>query len=226
MQYAARTRAEIVAEYTASAAARDEHAQAKWGSDASMRGRFQFALEKVDWAGVQRWLDVGCGPAGLFAEADAAGLSCAERVGVDVTPAMLAAARQRGYACPTRFVEADLADLPAEPREFDLVTAIGLLQQCGLTPAAALRACAAPLRVGGQLFLTTKNLAWAEFASGRLAPEPTHSWFTPTELTAALAAAGMEVAELAGLLPREQRVVPPTESHTLYILARKRGEAS
>ena len=155
-------------------------------------------------------LDVACG-------SGAASVWLAERGltvwGVDVSAAAIEQARDlatcHGLSDRCRFLVADLEAMPCRVSDFDLVTLVGVLQQCGAAPERALPACVAPLQAGGQLFLTTKNLEWEAFGDGRLRPDESHSWFRYAELTAVLAKCDVEVVCSGGFLPSIRRVGRP-----------------
>jgi SAM-dependent methyltransferase len=212
---------EIIAEYAEASHKPADFEKAKWGSQASMLNRFRLGLSVIDWEAVRRWLDIGCGTGGFFALVEEAGHRFDALVGVDITPEGLRYARERSYASPASFVEADLEALPDGLADFDLVTLVGVLQQCGAPPERALAASAAPLKPGGQLFLTTKHLGWKAFGEGGLTPEPNHSWFDYEELAGIVRDVGFQIVESGGFLPREGKTVPLHQSHTLFLLGKK-----
>jgi SAM-dependent methyltransferase len=214
------TKGDVIAEYRATAGKSLEHEKAKWGSEASMTARYRLGLSIIDWRHVRRWLDVGCGTGLFFALAEAEGLRFDDLCGADITKEMIEQARRRSYASPTRFIEMDLEYLsPDHP--YDLVSLVGVLQQCGCGPKRAIAPCVRALRDAGLIFLTTKHIGWESFTSGRAVPEPSHSWFNFGEIRDTLGALGVEIIESGGFLPRENRVVPIERSHTFYILGRK-----
>jgi SAM-dependent methyltransferase len=126
-----------------------------------------FYRKLFDENGVRAVLDCGCGPGldvKLFAELGR------EAWGVDVSPAMLARAREnlRAYGEAVRVIEADFRELPERVgREFDAVTCLsGPLLELS-DDAEAVRALAsmkAVLRPGGILILTqgTTDKQWRE----------------------------------------------------------------
>lgn len=212
---------DIIAEYSASSSISDPHAKAKWGSPEGMINRFRLTLRTVDFAHVRTWLDLGCGTGHLFALAEETGHRLERMTGVDITPGMIAAATRNTYHSPIEFICKGIMDLDDGLGQFDLVTMIGILQQCAAPPQAILPCCIQRVRPGGQLFLTTKNLAWSRFTSGELQPEAGHSWFHYQELANLLETGGMHILQCGGFLPREDKIVPLEESHTLYILGRR-----
>ena len=211
----------VVAEYAKASRSPMDFGKAKWGSQASMLNRFRLGLSIIEWQAVKRWFDVGCGTGQFFTLVEEAGHRFEELVGVDITPEILLDARSRAYASPANFVEADLEAMPGYLIDFDLITLVGVLQQCGTAPEHALAACIQRLRLGGQLFLTTKHLGWKAFTDGSLTPEPSHSWFDYGELAGIIQNLGIEIVRSGGFLPREGELIPLEQSHTLYILGKK-----
>ena len=174
---------------------------ARAGVQAAVRARvLSLAAEAAPEA--RRVLDVGCGTGRLLADLTAPerarpGLRAA---GLDLARGMCAAARA---AAPAAAVAAgDAEALPFRDGAFDLVLSTSTFQWLPrLGPA--LRECARVLAPGGRLVLalfaerTLHELrtAWREAAAGRL-PDRTHRFFTPGEVAAALAAAGLAGVEV------------------------------
>lgn len=207
--------------YTQSCGNSEEHEKNKWGSPESMLNRFQLALDVVDWTKVRRWLDVGCGTGVLFTCAAKAGLRSTEMVGADITPAMIEEAARRPDRAPATFIMADLESLPTNLGVFDAVSAIGVLQQCGIPIDRALSALASVTAPGGQLYLDTKNIGWRSFREDGLIPETAHSWFDWDELQVAVTTAGFNIVRFGGFLPSNGHLVPMDDSHTLFLLAKR-----
>lgn len=154
-------------------------------------------------------LDVGCG-AGLLSEAMAG--EGARVTGIDLSPELIDVAQlhllESGRQAEYRVVSAE--DLAAErPGSFDAVTCMEMLEHVP-DPASVLRACFTLLAPGGMLLLSTLNRTPAAFALAivgaeyvaRLLPKGTHdyrSFIKPSELAAALRAAGFELRDVSGL---------------------------
>ena len=171
--------------------------------------RLAFIAERAGGLAGRRVADVGCG-GGLLAEAMAR--AGARVVGLDASEAALQVARLHAAEAG---VEVDYRPGTAEalaaemPESFDVVTCMELIEHVP-DPASLIRACARLARPGGHVFLSTLNRtpkAWllavvgAEYVLGLL-PRGTHDWrrfVRPSELDAWARAAGLELAELAGL---------------------------
>jgi len=155
-------------------------------------------------------LDVGCG-GGLLSEAMAK--EGADVTAIDLAPDLVKVARLHGLESGVKVdyrVQA-VEDLAAErPGAFDAVTCMEMLEHVP-DPAAILRACAALLRPGGRLFVSTLNRTPAAFALAivgaeyiaRLLPTGTHRYsefIKPSELAAWLRAAGLQLEDVSGLM--------------------------
>lgn len=155
-------------------------------------------------------LDVGCG-AGLLSEALAQ--SGAQVTALDLSPELIKIARlhrlESGVSVDYRLQSTE--SLAAEMSErFDAVTCMEMLEHVP-DPQAIIRACAAMLKPGGRLFVSTLNRTPAAFALAivgaeyvaRLLPKGTHQYrdfIRPSELAAWLRAAGLQLEDVSGLM--------------------------
>ena len=166
-----------------------------WGGD----------VESVKPLAGKRALDVGCG-AGLLCE-PLARLG-AEVTGVDAAPQNIAAAKAhaRGAGLAIDYRDGELSALGLE--QFDLVTAMEVLEHVADKPAF-LASLAAHLAPGGLMVLSTPNrtaasrllLVGAAEAMG-MVPKGTHDWddfVTPEELRDLLAGAGLAMGPPRGI---------------------------
>ena len=156
-----------------------------------------------------RVLDVGCG-GGILTEALAR--SAAAVTGIDAAPEVIAVARDHAQTNGLRIdyqittAEALAAQSPAT---FDCVVAMELLEHVP-APATLILALRELVRPGGDIFLSTINRtprAYAQAVLGaeyllRLLPIGTHDYrqfIKPSELAAALRAAGLGLRRIHGL---------------------------
>lgn len=154
-------------------------------------------------------LDVGCG-AGLLSEALAR--EGAKVVATDLAPELIKVAKLHKLESRIE-VDYRLQSVEAlaeqQPGSFDAITCMEMLEHVP-DPAAIIVACAALLKPGGKLFLSTLNRTPAAFALAivgaeyvaRLLPKGTHHYqdfIKPAELGAWLRAAGLRLEDVSGL---------------------------
>ncbi|KPF78200.1 3-demethylubiquinone-9 3-methyltransferase [alpha proteobacterium AAP81b] len=159
-------------------------------------------------------LDIGCG-AGLMTEPLAR--MGAEVTGIDAAPENIAAAEAHaaagGLAIGYRALSVE--ELAAEGVSADIVTCFEVVEHVA-DRDSFFAALARLVRPGGLVVMSTPNrtpLSWAVLIAGaeylaRAIPRGAHDWqkfMTPAELTAALAAVGIEVTATRGLGWRPDR---------------------
>jgi 2-polyprenyl-6-hydroxyphenyl methylase / 3-demethylubiquinone-9 3-methyltransferase len=156
-----------------------------------------------------RVLDVGCG-GGLICE-PLARLG-AHVSGLDPSPENIAAARDHaaGQRLNIDYRVGRVEELTSEGLSFDALVCLEVIEHVP-DPAPFLKACATLMRPGALLLLSTINrtlkayllaIVAAEYLL-RWLPVGTHRWdrfVTPRELTAQLAAAGLTIGALTGLV--------------------------
>jgi 2-polyprenyl-6-hydroxyphenyl methylase/3-demethylubiquinone-9 3-methyltransferase len=170
--------------------------------------RARYVAERASLAGV-RVLDVGCG-GGLLAESLAragAGVTA-----IDLAPSMVETARMHaldsGLSIDYR-VESAESLLTAHAGKFDVVTCMEMLEHVP-DPGGTLDVLGRLARRGGHVFISTINRNLKSFALAivgaeylaRLVPRGTHEYdrlLKPSEVARFARAAGLEVADIAGL---------------------------
>ncbi|MEA2863765.1 MAG: 2-polyprenyl-6-hydroxyphenyl methylase / 3-demethylubiquinone-9 3-methyltransferase [Bradyrhizobium sp.] len=175
--------------------------------DAAAR-KFERNVKSLNCLSGMRVLDIGCG----------AGLLCepftrlgAQVIGVDPSASNIAAARLHAdkghlaidYRCTT------VEEMDGRER-FDIVLAMEVIEHVS-DVGMFLNHCAAMLKPGGMMVISTLNRNWksfalaivgAEYVLGWL-PRGTHQWdkfITPNELEAALERHGLRVIEQTGVI--------------------------
>ena len=183
-------------------------------------------------------LDVGCG-GGILSEGMAS--MGAHVTGIDLSDKALKVAKlhllESGHHVDYRKITVDSL-AKEQPQHFDVVTCMEMLEHVP-DPAAAILALAELARPGGDVFVSTLNrtpraylraVLGAEYLL-RLLPRGTHSYekfIRPSELAAWGRAAGLELADVAGIdydpFARTARLV--TDARVNYLMQLRKPAAS
>ena len=207
-----------------------------WARDCAVRHFRREAEAGPPLAGLEI-LDVGCG-AGLFAE-PLARLG-GEVLGIDPAPTSIGVARRHAEETGAKLAYrvATLEEVAAEPRRFDVVSAMEVVEHV-VDPARFVALAASLLKPGGLFLSSTLNRTLKSFALAIVGAEyvlrwlepGTHRWeqfVTPEEFTVAARAAGMKVMERRGvaydLLRRNWRLSDDLSVN--YLFAAKKPKAA
>jgi 2-polyprenyl-6-hydroxyphenyl methylase/3-demethylubiquinone-9 3-methyltransferase len=169
--------------------------------------RARYVLERAKLAGA-RVLDVGCG-GGLLAESLAK--AGADVTAIDLAPTMIETARLHALDSGLKIdyqVESAESVLERAAR-FDVVTCMEMLEHVP-DPAATVAVLGGLVKPGGDVFISTINRNLKSFALAivaaeyvaRLVPRGTHEYerlLKPSEIARFARAAGLDVADIAGL---------------------------
>jgi 2-polyprenyl-6-hydroxyphenyl methylase / 3-demethylubiquinone-9 3-methyltransferase len=206
-----------------------------WARDLIVR---HFKLEApvgAPLAGVSL-LDVGCG-ACLFAE-PLARLG-ADVVGVDPAAAAIEAGRRHAEETGAKlsYRAATVEELAAEPRRFDVVSAMEVIEHTA-DPKLFVATAASLIKPGGLLLASTLNRTLRSFALAIVGAEyvlrwlepGTHRWeqfVTPLELTGFARAAGLRRGSLRGMVydpfGRDWRLSSDTAVNYLFAARKPEG---
>ena len=172
--------------------------------------RLNYIDERCPLAG-KKAIDIGCG-GGLLSEGMAQ--RGADVTGIDMGEAPLAVAKLHGLesGISVDYQQVTVEQLAGDPEhacQYDLVACLEMLEHVP-DPASVVKACAALLKPGGHLFVSTINrnpksflfaIVGAEYVL-RLLPKGTHEWqkfIRPSEMSDHLRHAGLEVTDLTGM---------------------------
>lgn len=198
-----------------------------WDAESEFKPLHQINPVRLGWIESQcplagkRVLDVGCG-GGILS--DSMARRGASVLGIDLASRALKVARLHAMEAGTEGVdyrEIAVEELAAEqPASFDVVTCMEMLEHVP-DPASVLRACAALVKPGGWVFLSTLNRNFKSFMLAivgaeyllKMIPAGTHEYerfIRPAELAQSCRDAGLELAAVTGM-----HYNPLTQRYTL-----------
>jgi 2-polyprenyl-6-hydroxyphenyl methylase / 3-demethylubiquinone-9 3-methyltransferase len=183
----------------------------------------------------KRVLDVGCG-GGILS--DSMARAGAQVLGIDLSARPLRVAELHAMEAGTEGVEYREVAIEAlaadQPASFDVVTCMEMLEHVP-DPASVVRACAALLKPGGWVFLSTLNRNAKAFALAivgaeyllQMLPKGTHEYarfLKPSELAQFCRDAGLQPQASRGLTynPLTQRYALGDDTGVNYLLACRR----
>lgn len=212
-----------------------------WDPDSDFKPLHQINPLRLGWiqqlcplAG-KRVVDVGCG-GGILS--DSMARSGAQVLGIDLSTKPLRVAELHAMEAGTEGVEyreiAVEALAEEQPAGFDVVTCMEMLEHVP-DPASVVRACAALVKPGGWVFLSTLNrnakafllaIVGAEYVMNML-PKGTHEYarfLKPSELAQFARDAGLEPEASRGLSynPLTQRYSLGSDTGVNYLMACRR----
>ena len=187
-----------------------------WDTESEFRPLHQINPLRLEWIQSQfplegqRVLDVGCG-GGILA--DAMARKGAEVLGIDLASKALRVAELHALEAQTprvRYREVAVEALAAEqPEAFDAITCMEMLEHVP-DPASVVRACAALVKPGGWVFISTINrnpkaflmaIVGAEYLLNLL-PRGTHEYdkfLRPSELARDCRGSGLQLQHSCGI---------------------------
>jgi SAM-dependent methyltransferase len=116
----------------------------------------RWTLERLEWQGDERVVDVGCGPGDLLRQMARGRPDWWELVGFDLSAGMVAQATERTQGQEVRFLVADAQSLPFPDETFDVVMARHMLYHVPDIDRAVSEA-ARVLRPHGRILVTTNS---------------------------------------------------------------------
>ena len=198
--------------------------------------RARYVQERANLRGA-RVLDVGCG-GGLLTESLAR--AGATVTGIDLSPTMVETARMHALESALQIeYRVDSAESLAQAHagSFDVVTCMEMLEHVP-DAAATIGVLGILVRPGGQIFISTINRNLKSFALAivgaeyvaRLVPRGTHEYerlLKPSEVARSARAAGLEVADIAGLKydPLREQCSLTRDPSVNYLMHLTRGPA-
>ena len=187
-----------------------------WNSKKSMIGRYWLLKFLIRNKLFNNWLDVGCGTGDIFKFLKNKNIK--NRVGLEPIKYLYQIARKKNN--DIKILKQNLLNINTH-NKYDLISCIGVLQNCGSSPLVFLNKICKLLKKNGYLFLTSKNLNWYKFKSKSFKVEKNHSWFDINEVKLILKKNNLKIIRSKGFFPEKKKLTNFKFSHTFFIWAKK-----
>ena len=210
--------ATISKEYDISLKKKKRYEKARWASQEGMMNRFKLAHKLLSTIEYDNILDIGCGTGDMFKVINN---RKKKYFAYDLNFNMVLYAK-KSSGNNVRYFNASSKPIPVKSGSIDVVTLVGVLQNCGIQTNEFIKEISAILRAGGHLFLITKNLGWHKFAEAKLRPDKDHNWFFDSEISGELINNGFDIVLKSGFLNRSGRLADIEKSHEIFYWARKK----
>jgi len=209
--------AEVCREYDISLRKEKEYEKVRWGSRAGMINRFKLAHRLLSTIKYESLLDVGCGTGDIF---KVIMKRKKKYFAYDLNFNMVSYAKKNSNSS-VRYFNASSRVIPVKSNAIDVVTLIGVLQNCGIQVNEFIKEVSRIIKTKGHIFIITKNLGWYKFVKGDLKPEIGHNWFFDYEISEELEKNGFDIIDKSGFLNRNGKLVDIDKSHEIFYWARK-----
>jgi len=209
--------ARICKEYDIALKSKKEYEKVRWGSHDGMINRFRLVYKLLAAVRYKNLLDIGCGTGDIFKV-----INDKEKkyFAYDLNFNMVLYAKKNSNN-RVGYFNASSQNIPIRSNSIDVVTLIGVLQNCGVELSEFIKEIKRILKVKGYLLLITKNLGWYRFVEGDLKPEKDHNWFFDYEISGELKNNGFDVIKRSGFLNRNGKLVDIERSHEIFYWAQK-----
>ncbi len=214
------TVSDIKNEYNYSANENEDFKRLRWGSEKSMNNRYNFLIDKVISKNVKDWLDIGSGTGNLqfivkkkFPEINSIGLELSEK--------LFNIAKKRNTKLKIKFFNIDF--LKYNKQNFDLITCIGVMSKSNITLHNIFSKSIKLLKKDGLLIIDFKNKSWEKFNSTNFFPETKHIWYEKNIILNEIKKfKKLDIVEFIGYKPNTNQKVLTSQSHTNYLIVKKK----
>ena len=194
-----------------------EFEKIKWSSKKSMQNRYNLLFSTLPKKKFSNWIDIGCGTGGVFKYYKKSGYKINKIYGLEINENLYKYAKKKFLKQEIIIENFDIINFKSK-NKFELITLIGVLQNCGHDPFFVLRKTSKLLKNNGLLFLTTKNIWFKNIIKKN---SNLHSWFNPIEIANELKKNSIKIIKMFGFNPHTNVITNLDESNTFFILGKK-----
>ena len=210
---------EILNQYNKAFKKKNDFKKVLWSNKKSMINRHKLFFQFLKHKRFKFWLDVGSGTGSIFTYHDKINVKIDNRLGIEINKNLYNLSTQKKYKKETTFKNVDIYHYK-DTKMYDLISLIGVLQNCGYAPEKFLKKIFSKLSSNGIVFITTKNLLWEKFLKCKK-PTKIHSWFDPTYIKEIFEKNDIRVIKINCFDSQSLRILPIKKTSNFFILGKK-----
>lgn len=209
----------ILNQYNKAFKKKNDFAKVLWSNKKSMINRYKLFFQFLKHKRFKFWLDIGSGTGSIFTYHDKINVKIDKRLGIEINKNLYNYSIQKKYKIETTFKNVDIYHYK-DTKKYDLISLIGVLQNCGYNPEKFLKKIFLKLSNNGIIFITTKNLFWEKFLKGKK-PIKIHSWFDPIYVKKIFEKNDIKVIKINSFDSQSLKIMPIEKKSNFFILGKK-----
>lgn len=192
-----------------------EHEKVLWSSHKAMLSRYKFLFRLLKSKKISKWIDIGSGTGAIFKFHEKTNIKIRERTGIEINRRLFLYSKKKKYMFRVNFFNIDFLKYKTK-KKFDLITLIGVLQNCGYDYRKILKKVKKIMNKNAILFLTSKNINFKYFYKVDLSKN-NHQWFDPILIKKLLEKNGIKIFKLNSFNSQTNRIVKLNNSPNFFI---------
>ena len=150
--------------------AKNEFEMVKWSNSITMINRFLFFFKILKKKKYKNWIDVGSGTGKIFEIAKESKISFEKTYGIDLNQKLIKFAKSKRTLRKVKFSVKNFLNYNPK-RKYELLSAIGILQNCGINYRIFLKKIFQILKNDGEFFITFKSNDWIKLKDKKFVRE-------------------------------------------------------
>ena len=206
--------------YDESSKLSEEYKKVIWGSKKSMINRHKLFFKIIKKNNFNSWLDIGSGTGAIFEMSEKKRVLINYKVGIEFNKKLFEFSKKKKFKHRIKFLNKNFLNYKSS-KKFDLVSAIGVMQNCGYSYKKFLSHINKVTKKKSFLFITSKNLLFKN-NNKNLIKRYNHLWFNPFIIKNFLENLQFKIINFSGFVPELNKVVKIENSTTFFIYAQKK----